>query len=237
MALYDNSQVYDRIYSFKNYALEAQTLHQLIQQHNPSAHTLLDVACGTGKHLEQLKTHYHAEGLDLSVDLLEAAKRRNPQLEFHQADMSAFDLNKGFDAITCLFSAIGYLPSVQALEQTLACFARHLNTGGVVLVEPWIFPENFGAGRTGLQTVDDPDLKLVRMNNSRVEGRSSTLEFHYLQGEQGQVRYWLEEHRLFLFARGEYQAAFEQMGLAVRFDEQGLTGRGLFIGVKQRAIS
>ena len=234
MAQYGNSQVYDRIYSFKNYALEAQTLHQIIQTQNPQARTLLDVACGTGKHLEQLKAHYQAEGLDLSADLLESAKHRNPELEFHQGDMSAFDLGTRFDVITCLFSAIGYLPSVAALEATLLCFANHLNTGGVVLVEPWLFPEGFEAGHMGVQTVDDPDLKLVRMNTSRVDGRVSTLEFHYLHGEDGNVRYWLEEHRLFLFARGEYEAAFERAGLTVEFDEQGLMGRGLFIGVKDK---
>lgn len=231
MAQYDNSQVYDRIYGLKNYALEARLIHQLIQRHNPRARSLLDVACGTGRHLEHLKTHYRCEGLDLSPELLEGAQRRNPDLRFHQGDMSRFSLGGRFDAITCLFSAVGYLDGVEPLERALACFAEHLNPGGVVLLEPWLFPETFEAGHTGLQTVDEPGLKLVRMNTSRAEGRVSVLEFHYLHAEGGKVRHWLEEHRLFLFTRGEYLQALARAGLRAELDDQGISGRGLFVGV------
>lgn len=53
---------YDALYSWKDYEGEAARLHELIQQLRPGARTLLDVACGTGKHLEHLRAHYEAEG-------------------------------------------------------------------------------------------------------------------------------------------------------------------------------
>ena len=52
MANYESAELYDKIYGFKDYAQEAEAIHQTIQRFKPGAKTLLDVACGTGKHLE-----------------------------------------------------------------------------------------------------------------------------------------------------------------------------------------
>lgn len=47
---------YDAVYSFKDYAAKAECLRTLIEARSPGPTTLLDVACGTGKHLELLRT-------------------------------------------------------------------------------------------------------------------------------------------------------------------------------------
>ena len=58
---------YDQIYAGKDYSVEAAYLREVIAAHQRSAgRRLLDVACGTGRHLEHLKTHFAAEGLDIS---------------------------------------------------------------------------------------------------------------------------------------------------------------------------
>ncbi|ADH61992.1 Methyltransferase type 12 [Allomeiothermus silvanus DSM 9946] len=128
-------------YSFKDYRAEAEAVHARIQQAHPGAKNLLEVACGTGKHLEHLKAHYEAVGLDLDAKQLEEARRRNPEVVFYQGDMRTFDLGRTFDAITCLFSAIGHAGSVEGLEAAVYTMARHLNPGGVLLVEPWLSPQ------------------------------------------------------------------------------------------------
>ncbi|TET51940.1 MAG: class I SAM-dependent methyltransferase, partial [Anaerolineales bacterium] len=65
---------YDKLYSFKDYAAEVERLQGLIVQHLRSdGRRLLDVACGTGQHIEHLKEHFEVEGLDISADLLEVA--------------------------------------------------------------------------------------------------------------------------------------------------------------------
>ncbi len=80
--------------------------------------------------------------------------------------------------------------------------------------------------------MDEPELKVARMNVSRQEGRESVLEFHYLLARPQGVEYFTEELRLFLFTHEEYINAFQQASLSVDFDPQGLTGRGLYVGVK-----
>ena len=73
------------------------------------ARALLDVACGTGKHLERLAQDHSVEGMDLDAALLELALRRLPGVPLHQADMTSFELGRRFDAVVCLFSSIGYV--------------------------------------------------------------------------------------------------------------------------------
>ena len=72
----NSAHIYDAVYSFKDYAAESARLHALIEERSPGASTLLDVACGTGKHLEQLRAWYEVSGLDLDPQLLEIAKER-----------------------------------------------------------------------------------------------------------------------------------------------------------------
>ena len=50
-----SARLYDAIYgSIRDYPREAAELDRLIQERRPGARTLLDVACGTGAHLEHL---------------------------------------------------------------------------------------------------------------------------------------------------------------------------------------
>lgn len=226
---------YDAIYgTMKDYAREAQLIHELIQQYKQShGNALLDVACGTGAHIAFLRQNYTVEGLDLDEQMLEIARRRNPGVPFHRADMVDFELGRRFDAILCLFSSIGYVKTVQRLNQALQTMRRHLNTGGVVLVEPWLTPQRFKAGHLGSIFVDQPDLKIARMNLAAVEDNVTIMDFHYLVGTPQDIEYFTERHELGLFTHEEYLEAFKQSSLEVLFDPdpQKLMGRGLYIGV------
>jgi ubiquinone/menaquinone biosynthesis C-methylase UbiE len=62
-----SGRVYDALHDqFKNYATECKKLQAILQRYAPRAVSLLDVACGTGRHLECLREHYRVEGLDMS---------------------------------------------------------------------------------------------------------------------------------------------------------------------------
>ncbi len=120
---------YDRLYHFLNYADAAERVRARVRAAHPEAGTLLDVGCGTGKHLEHLSRHYEVAGLDLNPELLQAARTRCPDIALHQGSMTEFDLSSTFDVITCLFSSIAYLRTLENLRRALANFARHLEPG------------------------------------------------------------------------------------------------------------
>lgn len=227
------AQYYDRIYSFKDYAVEAERILGYIEEYGQSkSKRLLDVACGTGHHLEFLAKTFNAEGLDMSAELLEYARERNPEIPFHCADMRTFDLPDKFDAITCLFSSIGYMTTIADLEQAIATMAHHLAPGGVLIVEPWLTPNVWKTGTVHGLYIDDPDLKIARVNTSLTQGRLSIFDLHHLVGTPKETFHFVEHHEMGLYTVEEMTNAFEHAGLTTTVDPEGITGRGIYIGVR-----
>ncbi len=226
---------YDAIYgTMKDYEHEAQQVHALIQQYKQSpGNALLDVACGTGRHIPFLQRNYTVEGLDLDEHMLAIARKRNPGVLFHHADMVDFDLEHQFDAIVCLFSSIGYTKTVTRLNQALQTMRRHLSPGGVIMIEPWLTPEMYKVGHIAAVFVNEPDLKIARMNKSELGDGVSIMNFHYLVATPEGIEYFTELHELGLFSHEEYLNAFRANGLDVVHDAdpEKLMGRGLYIGV------
>jgi SAM-dependent methyltransferase len=230
-----SGRVYDALHDlFKNYAAECKKLRAVLQKYAPTAVSLLDVACGTGRHLECLREHYQVEGLDLSADLLRTARQRCPGVPFHQANMVDFSLSRRFDVIICLFSSIGYAKTLKRLRKTMTNFARHLLPGGILVVEPWFFPKRFWTGRVVANFVDKPELKIVWMHTSEAQGRVAILDSHYLVGTPERIDHFIERYEVGLFTHRQYLEAFQKARLEVHYDSKGLIGRGMYIGVKEQ---
>lgn len=139
---------------------------------------MLDVACGTGLHLAYLKDQYTVEGLDLDPNMLKIARRRCPGVPFHQGDLVDFDLGRTFDVVLCLFSSIGYAKTLARMQQAVQTMARRLRPGGLLVVEPWLTPDVFETGLIDARFIDEPDLKIARMNTVVAEGRLTIVDFH-----------------------------------------------------------
>ena len=229
-----SADLYDLFYTQKNYAAEVQTLQQLIRKHKQSeGNRLLDVACGTGRHIQYLKRLYECQGVDLDAQLLALAAERNPEARFHTGNMMTFTLPDRFDVITCLFSAIGYMQTIGNLEKAVKNMAEHLAPGGVLMIEPWFDKQSYYEGMAHGVFIDQPAIKACRMNVSRVENGKSVLDFHYLIAREGaSVEHFTERHEIGLFSKDEHMQAFRKCGLSVSYDDPGLIGRGLYVGVK-----
>jgi len=225
-----SARFYDSLYAFKDYAEASRKLHKIIDARHPSAATLLDVGCGTGKHIEQLRDHYQAEGLDVNPELLEIARARLPEIPLHVGDMTNFALGRRFDVVACLFSSIAYVRTFGNLRRTLQCFVRHLKPGGLVIVEPWFTPETYRTGTITANLVNEPDLKIAWMYASDRHDRMSVIDIHYMVGTPEGIEQFVERHEFGLFTRNEYERAFTDVELEVEYDPVGLFNRGLYIG-------
>jgi SAM-dependent methyltransferase len=226
----DSPELYDAIYQFKNYARECERLGDLIDEAVPGARTLLDVACGTGEHGRFLKQRYAVDGIDINEDYLRAARVKNPGGKYARGDMTDFNLARTYDVVTCLFSAIGIVRSFERLECAISCMARHVRPGGVLIVEPWFTPDQWTPGRLFIHAGEIGRDKVCRMSLSGRKGNLSVLLYHYLRGTPDGIEHYSERLELGLFTRDEMIWAFESAAMEVRYDSEGLMGRGIYIG-------
>ena len=218
----------------KDYQAEAATIEALVRAHKRSdGTTLLDVACGTGVHLHYLKKAFEVEGLDRSAEMLALARERVPEVVLHLGDMADFDVGRRFDVVTCMFSSIAYVQTVEKLQATVRNFAHHLKPGGVLILEPWYPPEQYTPDTIHFRHVDRPETKLARVNLTRLEAGLSVVYFHYLVADRGRVEYFWERHALGLFSHEDYVEAFRSGNLTLVQVNSGPAGRGLYVGTRE----
>src|SRR6266446_2190686 len=232
----DSAELYDAIYSFKNYPRECDRLRNLIDALVPGTRRILDVACGTGEHAKFLKEHYGVDGVDINESYLRAARLKNPSGNYTRADMMEFDLGAIYDVVTCLFSAIGIVRTFEFLERAIACMVRHVRPGGALIIEPWFTSEQWRPGRPFILAGDVGADKVYRRSISLREGQLSLLLHDYLRSKPDSVEHYSERIELGLFTRDEMTWAFEFNGMEVRYDSEGLMGRGLYVGKHESKI-
>ena len=228
------AEAYDLIHAGKPYRQDARAIRSLAERYaRRSCRSLLEVACGSGRFLQEFTRWYECEGLDASPSMLVRARRRLPGVRLTLGQMESFDLARQFDIVTCLFSSIGYARSRRDLRRTLRNLARHTAPGGVVLVEPWLTPSALRLGLVDHVVARSNGTTVVRMNGCRLRRGRSVLDFHFLVGRGGRVEHLVETHDLGLFDPSTMRSAFRAAGLSVRYLARGLaTRRGLYLGLR-----
>jgi SAM-dependent methyltransferase len=226
--------LYDRMYTFKKYRAEAGILRRLARRYGPrSAARLVDVACGTGEHLRFLRRWYSVEGIDRSSAMLRIARAKNRGVRFRRADMRRFRLERPAEVLTCLFSAIGYLPDERALRSAFRNFYRNLAPGGVAFIEPWITPAQFLRRHIGLRVVRGRGWAIARMNIAHRSGAILREEMHYLVGDPRAVRHHVDWHRTRMVSHARLLQLLREVGFRARLDRRSMPlGRGLLIAVR-----
>jgi SAM-dependent methyltransferase len=210
-----SAHVYDLLYGFKDYEGEVVELQTLIQARNASARSLLDVACGTGRHLDLLRNAFpDVAGVDLDPGLLAVARGRLPGVTLVEADMRTFDLGRTFDVVTCLFSSVGYLADADELAAAVGRMAAHLAPGGVLVVDGWVKPEAWLPGvNVHALGASDEATAAARVSRTWREGDRSHLDMRYLVATADGFEEANELHVLTLFTEEEYRQAFRAAGL------------------------
>ena len=231
----DLAKYYDFIYSFKDYENEAKKIKLFIKKYKKSkGNDLLEVACGTGKHLPYLKDTFSILATDANKAMLAVARKNIPDITFKQANMIHFDLGKKFDVIICLFSSIGYVKTYENLSKTIRNFAQHLKKGGVLIIEPWFTKTSYITGLPSMTIYDGDNIKISRLCICKKRGLVSVMDMHYLIAEKNKnVKHFIERHELAMFEINRVLDIMNKEGLKARFLNNGLMkGRGIYIGVK-----
>lgn len=231
-----HAELYDELFVSrgKDFAQEAREVATHIQQRIGTPNSLLDVACGTGAHLvEWAREFEYVEGVELSEPMANMARRKGAA-EITVDDMRTFDRGRTFDAVCCLGNSVACMSSVEDLKTAVSRMADHLADPGVLVVEPWWFPDSFIDGHVSGHVHRSEGRVISRLTRSvKVDGRTHH-EVRFTVGDRQGFTDYVETLVVSLFTEEQYRAAFRECGLvATLVPSLDLDGRpnspGLFI--------
>lgn len=226
----DIAPFYDLVKSHRNHDGEAASIRGLIQQHAPQAKTICEVACGTGTLLARLQ-EYERIGVDASEPMLTVAGKKLPgDVPLIHGKMQDFQLPRpGVDVLLLLDGAIGYAGPAE-LEPTLQGFARHLVSGGLLVVEPWFTPEEWEPRKVHVTHNADDVVTVVRVAYGHPGGR---IDFHTTIGTSAGLHVFDERADFTLHPNDVMKVAFMTAGfIEVRKETTPEFGRGLWVARK-----
>lgn len=132
-ALYtDLSGYYDLMCADIDYQEQSNCIRRLHQLFGNQGTHYLDLACGTGPHVEHFIGYgYQASGLDINQPMLNIAQQRCPQATFVQHDMCNFTVDTPLDLITCFLYSLHYNANIEKLMQCIESAFNALSKDGV----------------------------------------------------------------------------------------------------------
>ncbi len=220
------SKVYDLIYADKPYGAEVDYLEVLFRRyHSGPVRSVLDIACGTGNHVNELaRRGYACTGSDLSEDMIRHARAKAAEaglsVDYRTAPMQSWsETAPRYDAVLCMFSAIDYLPDRASLKATLAGVRARLAPGGLFVFDFWNGLEaSRGFSPVRVRECRKGDDWLLRISRSTHDplGHSILVQFEILlfRGDRLVSRF-VEDHPMRYYYPLEMQERLTDAGLEV----------------------
>lgn len=161
-----DTSYYHTLYKNRNDVEAQDFINHLAGQLNLDKNaSVLDLACGAGRHAKMLKQHYNKVlGVDLSENSIASANESKiPGLSFQVHDMREEIPNKKFDAIFNLFTSFGYFNDIQDNLKMLTSINKMLNSKGVLVID-FMNANKVVKNLVGseLKTVDGIDFNITR---------------------------------------------------------------------------
>jgi SAM-dependent methyltransferase len=224
------------------YAPYCQNVTGLIRQHaQREVKTLLNICCGGGKNIYNLKREFTVTGLDLSPAMLDLARGLNPECRFVQGDMRIFSMPEKFDAIL-VDDGIAYITSEADLRRVFERCFDHLEPGGVMFVGPDETKENFVQNRsevTPAAATRPAGIDVIFIENNYDPDPTDTIYdalMIYIIRENGKLRIEHDLHHLGLFPIETWRKLLPEIGFEVRESDyhEGDKGYIEFVCIKPK---
>lgn len=133
-----NSPYYHQLYFNRDDKEAAAFIDNLIDYLKPApGSTMLDVACGKGRHSIQLANKgFDVTGIDLSDDSInEALQFENDTLHFYKHDMRLPFWINYFDYAFNFFTSFGYFNTRREHDDAIRTIAQSINGNGILVMD------------------------------------------------------------------------------------------------------
>lgn len=180
------ADIYDIVMSDVDYETWADYIDEIILMHQPTARSILELACGTGTialSLEELDC-YKITATDGSPDMIRIAREKsadvNSSIDFRTMNFLDLSFEESFDVVYMVFDSINYLHSKEDILLLHEQVKSILNPGGIFIYD-FTTPRN---SRKAIHFLDNESKKInggyryYRRSSFNAKKRIHTNRFH-----------------------------------------------------------
>lgn len=130
------AQVYDRFMDNVPYEQWAAYIRSLLRERQINDGLIVDLGCGTGTLTDLLaNAGYDMIGIDGSIQMLEIAREKRPDLLFLNQDIRSFELYGTVRAIVSVCDCMNYILDPKDLQDVFSWVNNYLDPGGVFIFD------------------------------------------------------------------------------------------------------
>lgn len=220
------ADIYDIVMSDVDYETWADYIDEIILMHQPTARSILELACGTGTialSLEELDC-YEITATDGSADMIRIAREKaskvHSDIDFYPMNFLNLSFEKTFDVVYMVFDSINYLHTKEEIIQLHQEVKKVLNPGGIFVYD-FTTPRN---SRKAIQFLNNErktingQVRYRRGSSFNAKERMHTNLFHIekLDKNSGEVLERFEEqHQQKIYTLSEIQEMIEQTDFSI----------------------
>jgi 2-polyprenyl-3-methyl-5-hydroxy-6-metoxy-1,4-benzoquinol methylase len=230
-----NSKEYLDVYQHRNES-DAKKLFVLISSHIhiPLKGTVLDLACGPGRHsILFARNGYNVTGVDLSDNLLRvaelAAKKEKLVIQFIKADLRSIQLNEKFDLVVNLFTSFGFFENDKDNFSIFKTASHLLKPGGYFVFD--FLNSSFIENNLVRESSEGKQHEKI-IQKRRIEGNRVIKDI--IIHHNGTVKTFYESVKLYRWE--ELHKAIRENGLAIKKTFGDFTGHDFVEATSPRII-
>jgi SAM-dependent methyltransferase len=217
------AQLYDTIYSAKDYAFEVERVLEFARLYGIEARTIVDYGCGTGNHARRLAERgLKVYGIDCNEHMLAAARDKTRGLEnvelLHDSQLAVLP-EASVDVFCLLFDVLSYIVENDALDRLLSYVASRLKPQGLFVFDFW-----YGPGVLSLRPVNRwkefavNGAKILRLTGAELDWNNSTVHVTHeiIVTQENHVKdRFVDSHVMRFFFKNEINYLLQTHGLEV----------------------
>jgi len=176
------SKYYNLLYKDKNYKEEFDYINGIINKYSRDSKTVLDIGCGTGRHLKFFKDiGYDVFGVDLSENMIKEAKNYLSQDDgLICSSASEFRIDKKFDIIVSLFHVVSYQVLNVELKNIFKNVKEHLADDGLFIFDFWYGPAVLtDPPVVKIKRLEDDEIKIIRVTEPVMHPNTNVIDVNF----------------------------------------------------------
>ena len=202
----------------ENYVEAAESIIKAVMGNSGiDVKTALHIGCGGGGHDHTLKKSFELTGVDLSEEMLEHARKLNPDVTYYKGDMRSVRLGKRYDAVM-IADSINYMLTEDDLGAAFKTAFEHLRPGGLFFTYAEYSVERFQQNMTWCSPHKKDDIDITLIQNNYDPDTSDTVfetTFVYLIRRNGRLEVETDVHCQGLFKQDVWMRLLRDAGFNV----------------------